>query len=79
MAHRGQPGYTIQKVAEIVVVSPTHVRLSLECGHSYVYNPFLATGQSIEERAAQLQKEVGRTWCCKTCRLENTSSKETHA
>lgn len=76
MANRGQPGYTLQEVAEISVVSPTHVCMVLACGHRYLYNPFLATGQSIEERAAQLQTAVGRTWRCKACRNEEKAPPE---
>jgi hypothetical protein len=78
MANRGQPGYTLREVTEIAVVSPTPVRMVLACGHSYLYNPFLAAGQSIEERAAQLQTTVGRTWRCKTCKSENKPSEERH-
>jgi hypothetical protein len=58
MAQRSPSGYTFQKIAEIAVVSPTEVRLSLECGHGSVYPPSLSAGQSLEERAAQLQQEV---------------------
>lgn len=76
VAQRSQSGYTLQKIAEIAVVSPTEVRLALECGHSYVYQPYLSAGQTLEERAAQLQQEVGRPWRCKTCRPERPSGKE---
>lgn len=81
MAQRRQPGYTLRKIAEIAVSSPTQVRISLECGHQYEYQPYLAAGQTLEERAADMQKEVGRIWRCKTCRPEHPSGKErnTHA
>ena len=67
MANRGQSSYTLRKVAEISVVSPTQVRMVLDCGHSYLYSPFLPYGQSIEGRAEDLQMHVGRAWRCKTC------------
>lgn len=67
MATRGRPAYEMREVAEVVVESSTHVRVTLDCSHSFLFNPRLPGGQSIEDWAEAMQRYIGQPWRCKSC------------
>lgn len=60
--------YAQRKVAEISVVSATQINLVLDCGHNYLFNPWLPAGQTITDRSVSMQRYIGTPWRCKTCR-----------
>ena len=62
------PSYTLQKVAEITPISATHIRMTLECDHSFTHKPLLKPEQTIEDWTAAMQRYVSHEWRCKTCR-----------